>query len=202
MRNFIDGIAFSFLLGSMVVLTACQRQVDVHSSGGSSPAVNPASPSMSAPSNAVTSDARGPVSVDNPAVKDLLHRIVRPDLPGMTFEQVKALFPKTCIANDDDRSISCPELRGLISISYAGGPDGALDVVFSGGTASCNTLKLLISHKFGRGEDASDKDNDGACGMQWWEINPSKKIYHAHLRKLKGDEQVTFQIGSEDTVGP
>ena len=140
--------------------------------------------------------------MDNPAVKDLLHRIVRPDLPGMTFKQVKALFPKTCTANDDDQSISCPGVRGLISISYTGGPDGALDVVFSGGTASCNTLKLLINPKFGRGEDVSDQDIDGACGMQWWEINPNKKTYHAHLRKLKGDDEVTFQIGSEDSVGP
>lgn len=200
-KNIINPIHFGFLLALIVVLTACQRQEQAGSSASRS-AVIPPSPSVQASPIAVSPYVVESVSVDTPAVKDLLNRIVRPDLPGMTFEQVKVLFPETCIGNDDDRSISCPGIGGLISISYAGGPDGALDMVFSGGTASCNTLKLLINPKFGRGEDVSDKDNDGACGMQWWEINPNKKTYHAHLRKLKGDDHVTFQIGSEDTVGP
>lgn len=196
-KNINLQIAPTLLVALSVALTACQPQETANQSTGV-PIAEITTPPIPAASKTISSTS----VVDNPAVIDLLNRVVRSDLPGMTFEQVKALFPETCIGNDDDRSIFCPGVGGLISISYAGGPDGALDVVFSGGTASCNTLKLLISHKFGRGEDASDKDNDGACGMQWWEINPSKKIYHAHLRKLKGDEQVTFQIGSEDTVGP
>lgn len=197
-RNIINPSPIGVLLVLIVVLTACQRQEHT----GSRSVVTPPSSSVQASPTAVSPDVVESVSVDNPQVKDLLDRIARPNLPGMTFEQVKAVFPETCIGNDDDRNISCPGVGGLISISYSGGPDGALEMVFSGGTASCHTLKSLINQKFGRGEDVSDKNNDGACGMQWWEINPSKKIYHAHLRKLKGDDHVTFQIGSEDTVGP
>lgn len=200
-RNIFKPVSIGVLLVSAVVLSACQRHEPADSNPSRSTVISSPSsvapPPVKAPTGVVES-----VNVDNPAVKDLLNRIVRPDLPSMTYEQVKALFPATCIGNDDDRSITCPGVQGLISITYAGGPEGALDMVFSGGTASCNTLKLLITPKLGRGDDVSDKGNDGACGMQWWEINPSKKIYHAHLRMIKGDDHVTFQIGSEDTVGP
>ena len=141
-----------------------------------------------------------PVSIiDNLAIKDLLHRVVRSDLPGMTFEQVKTLFPTTCVANDENRSISCPGVAGLASVSYGGGPDGIFDMVFSGGMASCKILKTLVSQRFGKGEDYDipDRDSDAACGMHWDKINPKHKIYYANLRKLKGDDEVTLQIGAE-----
>lgn len=194
---------FSFTLGLLalsVMLTGCQRQ---ESDNPSTSVTQPST--VLVPVDKVAAKAATQASLmDNPAVRDLLQRVVRSDLPGMTFEQVKALFPKTCTANDDDRRISCPGVSGLVSTTYAGGPDGALDMVFSGGVATCNTLKVLVSQKFGVGQDVSDTDqnHNGACGMQWWKINHTKKTYHAHLRKLTGDDDVTLQIGAEEGDGP
>lgn len=191
---------FGLLVTLSVMLTGCQRQ---ESDNPLTTVTQP--PTVQVPVAEVATPAVTQTSlVDNPVVKNLLQRVVRSDLPGMTFEQVKALFPETCIANDDDRRISCPEVSGLVSTTYAGGPDGALDMVFSGGMASCNTLKVLMSQKFGVGEDVSDQDqnNNGACGMHWWKINPSKTTYHAHIRKLAGDNDVTLQIGAEEGDGP
>lgn len=186
-------IALGFLIASSVALAACQRQ-ESGNPPTKSAAVNQ-TPQSVAPSKVAT-----PVNIiENAAVTDLLHRVVRSDLPGMTFEQVKTLFPTTCVANDDDRSISCPGVVGLASVSYAGGPDGIFDIVFSGGMASCNILKTLVSQRFGKGEDYDipAQDNDTSCGMHWDKINPKHKTYYADLRKLKGDDEVTLQIGAE-----
>ena len=186
-------IALGFIIAASVALTACQRQ-ESGNPPTKSAAVNQ-TPQSVAPSKVAT-----PVSIiDNGAVTDLLHRVVRSDLPGMTFEQVKTLFPTTCVANDDDRSISCPGVAGLASVFYAGGPDGIFNIVFSGGMASCNILKTLVSQRFGKGEDYDipDRDSDAACGMHWDKINPKHKTYYANLRKLKGDDEVTLQIGAE-----
>lgn len=189
-------IALGFLIVSSVALTACQRQ---ESGNPPTKAPEPAAVNQT-PQSVASSKVATPVSIiDNAAITDLLHRVVRSDLPGMTFEQVKTLFPTTCVANDDDRSISCPGVAGLASVSYAGGPDGIFDMVFSGGMASCKILKTLVSQRFGKGEDYDipDRDNDAACGMHWDKINPKNKIYYADLRKLKGDDEVTLQIGAE-----
>lgn len=189
-------IAFGFLIASSVSLTACQRQEP----GNPPTKVSEPAAVNQAPQSAASPKVVTPVSIfDNPAITDLLHRVVRSDLPGMTFEQVKALFPTICAANDDDRSISCPDVAGLISVSYGGGPDGVFDMVFSGGMASCKTLKTLVSQKFGKGEDYDipDRDNDAACGMHWDKVNPKHKTYYANLKKLKGDDEVTLQIGAE-----
>ena len=189
-------IALGFLIASSVALTACQRQ-----ESGNPPTKAPEPAAVNQPLQSVASSkVATPVSIiDNLAIKDLLHRVVRSDLPGMTFEQVKTLFPTTCVANDDDRSISCPGVAGLASVSYGGGPDGIFDMVFSGGMASCKILKTLVSQRFGKGEDYDipDRDSDAACGMHWNKINPKHKIYYANLRKLKGDDEVTLQIGAE-----
>ncbi len=142
----VSNMAFSLLIASSVALTACQRQ----ESGHSPTKVFKQVAAIQTPQLVATQVATPAGIVDNPAVTDLLHRVVRSDLPGMTFNQVKALFPATCIANDDDRSISCPGVAGLVSISYGGGQDGILDMVFSGGMASCKVLKMLVSEKLGR----------------------------------------------------
>ncbi len=189
-------IIFGFLIASSFTLTGCQRQAsDEPSTKASEPAVVNQKPHYSASPKVTTAVS----TFDNPSLKNLLYRVVRSDLPGMTFEQVKALFPTTCVANDDDRSISCPNAPGLISISYGGGPDGIFDMVFSGGMASCKTLKTLITQRFGKGEDyeISDQDNNAACGMHWDKVNQKHKTYYANLKKLKGDNEVTLQIGAE-----
>lgn len=189
-------IVFGFLIASSFALTGCQRQAsDNPSTKTSEPAVVNQKSQYAASPKVVT-----PVSIfDNPTIKDLLYRVVRSDLPRMTFEQVKSLFPTTCVANDDGRSISCPNATGLISVSYGGGPDGIFDMVFSGGMVSCKTLKTLITQRFGKGDDydISDQDNDAACGMHWDKVNPKHKTYYANLKKLKGDNEVTLQIGAE-----
>ena len=189
-------ISLGFLIASSVALAACQRQ-----ESGNPPSKAPeTAPLNKTPQSVAPSKVATPVNIiENAAVTDLLHRVVRSDLPGMTFEQVKTLFPTTCVANDDDRSISCPGVAGLASIFYAGGPDGIFDMVFSGGMASCNILKTLVSQRFGKGEDDDipAQVNDTSCGMHWDKINPKNKIYYANLRKLKGDDEVTLQIGAE-----
>lgn len=190
-------IALGFLIALSVALTACQRQ----ESSGNPTTKAPEPAATNQPTQSVASSKMAtPASIfDNAAITDLLHRVVRSDLPGMTFEQVKALFPTTCVANDDDRSISCPGVAGLTSVSYGGGPDGIFDMVFSGGMASCKRLKTVVSQRLGKGEDYDipDRDNDAACGMRWDKINPKHKTYYANLRKLKGDDEVTLQIGAE-----
>jgi hypothetical protein len=183
-----------FLLAvSSLTLTACQRQ-----ESGTRSAKKPESVAViQAPQHVTLQVPTLLSSVDNPAITDLLHRIVRHDLPGMTFNQVKALFPTTCFANDEDRTISCPSVAGLISISYGGGPDGIFDMVFSGGMASCKTLKALISQEFGEGEDSSSQNSDGVCDVYWQKISEKNKTYYATLGKLNGRDNVTFQIGAE-----
>ena len=171
-------IALGFFIASSVALTACQRQ-----ESGNPPtkapepvAVNRTPQSVASASSKVAT----PVSIiDNAAITDLFHRVVRSDLPGMTFEQIKTLFPTTCVANDENRSISCPGVAGLASVSYGGGPDGIFDMVFSGGMASCKILKTLVSQRLGKGEDYDipDRDSDAACGMHWDKINPKHKSY-------------------------
>lgn len=190
-------IVVGLLLASSIVLTACQEQEL------SRPAAGPSAETTATPKITITPQAKSPTgSIDNSAIKDLLNRVARSDLPGMTFEQVKALFPATCVANDDDRSITCPEVDGLVSISYAGGPDGTLDMVFTGGMTSCKLLQEVIEQKFGNGKDTSEQTRDGVCDVRWWQINPKYKTYHANIGKLSGRDHVTFQIGAEDTVGP
>lgn len=190
-------IVVGLFLISSIALTACQEQ-ELDRPSAVPPAATTATPKITA-----IPQAKAPTSVvDNFAIKDLLNRVVRPDLPGMTFEQVKALFPTTCVANDDNRNIACPDVAGLVSISYAGGPDGTLDMVFTGGMASCKMLQALIGQKLGTGEDISEQDKDGVCDVKWWAINPKYKTYHANIGKLSRRDHVTFQIGSEDTVGP
>ena len=189
----VSNMAFSLLIASSVALTACQRQESGHSPAKVSKQVA----AIQTPQLVATQVATPAGIVDNPAVTDLLHRVVRSDLPGMTFNQVKALFPATCIANDDDRSISCPGVAGLVSISYGGGQDGILDMVFSGGMASCKVLKMLVSEKFGAGEDNSAQNNDGVCDVYWKKISKKNNTYYANLGKQKGDDEVALQIGAE-----
>lgn len=185
-------ITVGFFISALMALTACQRQESGNPpTKKTEPAAVIQGPRVTTPQVATPSSI-----VDNPAAKDLLQRIVRPDLPGMTFSQVKALFPETCLANEEERSISCPGVGGLVSISYAGGPDGILDMVFLGGVASCKTLKAFISPKFGKGED-SGEDNNGVCDVKWWQINPTDSTYYATLGKSKGTEEVDLQIGAE-----
>ena len=124
----ISYIALGLLILSSTALTACQRQESRDSSTKVSTAVAPMQTSHSV---AIPPAATPTNSADNPAVKDLLDQFIRSDIPSMTFDQVKALIPKTCVANDD-RSISCPNIPGLISISYGGGPDGIFEMVFRG----------------------------------------------------------------------
>ena len=184
------------LILSTTSLTACQRQ---ESSGNqASVATPPQLVEHPAPLTVTPQTTHSANKVDNPAVRDLLDRVVRSDIPSMTYDQVKALFPKNCIANDD-RNISCPGVDGLISIVYGGGPDGMLDMKFSGGMASCLTLKAIISKKFGDSEDnkIDDKDINASCGAYWPKISIKNKTYHAALIKIKGDDQVSFQIGAE-----
>ena len=193
MKNTINlRITLGLLVTLSVALTACQPEDTANRPTGA-PIVKITTPPVTATPKTVNSAS----IVDNPAVTDLLNRVVRADLPGMSFEQVKALFPAICMANDDDRSISCPDLSGLVSISYAGGPDGILNMVFSGGMASCKTLKMQISSKFGKGEDISDQNNDGVCDVQWWEIDPKYKTHYANIGKQRGSDRVTLQIGAE-----
>ncbi|MFA5169937.1 MAG: hypothetical protein WC426_00080 [Sulfuriferula sp.] len=191
----ISYIAFSLLILSSTTLTACQRQESHNSSAKVSTAVAAMQTSHSATIPIATTPTN---SANNPAVMDLLDQFIRSDIPSMTFDQVKTLIPKTCVANDD-RSISCPNIPGLISISYGGGPDGIFEMVFTGGMTSCEMLKVLVSKKFGRGKnyDIPDQDNDSACGMNWDKINPKNKRYYADVRKLKGDDEVTLQIAAE-----
>jgi len=190
-NNTASWFAFSLLVLSSVILTACQRQ---------EPSNPPVMPSVAVdthpPLVAVQQTAPFASAVDNPAIKDLLSRVVRPDLPGMSFEQVKALFPTNCTANDD-RSISCPGVVGLVSISYGGGPDGIFDMVFSGGMASCKTLKSIVSRSFGEAEDNSTENSDGVCDVYWKKISLKNRIYYATIRKQKGDNEVTLQIAAE-----
>lgn len=186
-------IAYFLLAVSSLTLAACQRQ-----ESGTRSAKKPESVAVIQAPQYATLQVATPVSiVDNPAVTDLLHRVVRHDLPSLTFNQVKSLFPITCFANDEDRTISCPGVAGLISISYGGGPDGIFDMVFSGGMASCKTLKTLISQKFGGGEDSSSHNIDGVCDVYWQKISEKNKTYYATLGKLNGRDKVTFQIGAE-----
>lgn len=189
-------IVVGLLLVSSIALTACQeREIN-------KPATPPPAETTT-PKIATIPQAKTPAGgIDNSAIKDVLNRVARPDLPGMTFEQVKALFPATCVANDDDRSITCPDVDGLVSISYTGGPDGTLDMVFIGGMTSCKMLQEVIEQKFGKGKETSEQNRDGVCDVRWWEINPKYKTYHANIGKLSGHDHVTFQIGAEDTVGP
>ena len=194
MRNATTvNLAFSFLFTSLALLSACQRQ-DADSSAAKQFPVT----TVTAPSKVTSQASMSTSVVGSPAIAALLNQVVRPDLPGMTFDQVTALFPTTCLANDDDRSITCPDMAGLNSASYGGGPDGIFNMTFSGGMASCKELKILLSAKFGAGEDAPDHEtDDGACGAHWWTINPKNKAYHAHIRKLQGRDTVTLQIGAE-----
>lgn len=195
MKNTISlGIALSLLAALSVALTACQRQEEEMATP---PTRAPIAEITTPPVTPAPKSVNSASIVDNPAVTDLLNTVVRSDLPGMTFEQVKSLFPAICIVNDDDRSISCPNVSGLVSISYAGGPDGILNMVFSGGMASCKTLKMQISSKFGKGEDISDQNNDGVCDVKWWEIDPKYKTHYANIGKLSGRDHVTLQIGAE-----
>jgi hypothetical protein len=185
-NNTITHITFSLIIITSFVLAACQRQESNNTSAQMPKAI------------AVTPTEASVSAVDNPAIKILLDRIVRSDIPSMTWDQVKPLFPSDCVANNDDRSISCPNIPGLISISYGGGPDGILDIVFMGGTASYKTLKTIVSNKFGKGEeDGAIADNNAAIGIIWWEINPHNKTYSANLGKLKGHDEVTLQIAAE-----
>ena len=195
MKNtIISYTILGLLILSTTSLTACQRQ---ESSGNQASVATPPQLVGHPAPLAVTPPTSPANKVDNPAVRDLLDRVVRSDIPSMTYDQVKALFPKTCIANDD-RNISCPGVDGIISIDYSGGPDGILDMEFSGGMASCLTLKAIISKKFGDGEDnIDDKDINGGCGASWPKINIKNRTYYADLRKRKGSDQVSFQIGAE-----
>ncbi len=179
-------LIFSLIVAISFMLAACQRQEPSN-----------ASTQVAKPISITPTEASSSI-VDNPAVKNLLNRIVQPDIPSMTWAQIKPLFPKDCVANNDNRSISCPNISGVISISYGGGPDGVLDIVFMGGIASYETLKALVSQKFGKGEeDSAVGDNDAAVGVIWWEINPHNKTYSANLGKLKGHDEVTLQIAAE-----
>ena len=192
----ISYMAFSFLIVSLGSLTACQRQ---EPSKPSSTKVSTPVAVIQTPESAVIPPTTTPTSVvDNLAIKDLLDQVVRPDIPSMTFDQVKALFPKTCVANNEERSVSCPNIQGLVSVSYSGGPDGIFDMVFTGGMASYKTLKILISKKFGKGEEGGAvTDSNAAVGIIWWEINPQRKKYSASLGKLKGNDEVALQIAAE-----
>jgi hypothetical protein len=185
-NNTITNIASTLIILTTFALAACQRQESNNSS------------TQTPKSIAVTPTVASVSTVDNPAIKDLLNRIVRTDIPSMTWDQIKHLLPNECIANNDDRSISCPNIPGLISISYSGGPDGILDIVFNGGTASYKALKTIVSNKFGKGEeDGAVKDNNAAVGIIWWEINPHNKTYSANLGKPHGSDEVTLQIAAE-----
>ena len=185
-------IALGLFVALSLALTACQRQGSASRSVAEPVTEITTHPVIAAPKT--TNSSR---IVDNPAVTDLLNRVVRSDLPGMSFEQVKALFPANCRANDNDRSISCPDVSGLVSISYSGGPDGILDMVFLGGMASCKALNMQISSKFGKGEDISDQTNDGVCDVKWWKIDPKNKTHYANIGKSSGRDRVTLQIGAE-----
>lgn len=190
-------IVVGLFLASSIVLTACQEQ-ELDKPAAVPPAATTATPKITA-----IPQAKAPTrGVDSVAIQDLLNRVVRPDLPVMAFEQVKALFPATCVANDDDRNITCPDVAGLVSISYAGGPDGTLEMVFTGGMTSCKMLQAFIEQQFGKGEDISEQNKDGVCDVRWRGINPKNKNYHANVGKLSGRDHVVFQIGAEDTVGP
>ena len=198
-KTIASTMIFSLAISLSTVLTACHRQESNEkslaktyaSSAVTVPQVSN-NPKMAFPSNAA----------DIPAIIDLLSKVVRPDIPSMTYDQKKNLFPSTCVANDENFTISCPSVEGLISIRTDNGPDGSLSMVFSGGMASCKMLQKFVNKKFGTGADMSAQNKDGVCDVTWEVINPKNKKYHASLGKLKGDDEVTLLIDADDPVGP
>lgn len=198
-KNVIPFTIYSLVIALLITLTACHPQesdnnaLDKTSMPVAMPSVQVSHPSKIAISTSV---------VDNLEIRDLLNRVVRPDIPSMSFDQKKDLFPNTCQVNGNDFTIFCPGVAGLILIRTDNGPDGSLSLVFSGGMPSCKTLGKLVSQKFGMGVDVSDHNNDGVCDITWQTINPKNKRYHASLGKLRGDDEVTLLIDADDPVGP
>lgn len=192
-------MVISFAIAILITLSACQRQESSKDILGNSPeAISMASAQASSqPGVAISKSV-----VDNPQIEDLLNRVVRPDIPKMTFDEKNKLFPSNCVVNDNDFTIACPGVAGLVIVRTDNGPDGSLSLVFSGGMSSCKTLEKLVSQKFGMGVDVSDQNNDGVCDITWQTINPKNKRYHASLGKLKGDDEVTLLIDADDPVGP
>ena len=198
-KSTISNIVVGLVITPLMLLSACQRQESSNNTlGKTATAVAMSSPQVSSlPEVAIPTSV-----VNNSEIRDLLNRVVRPDIPSMSFDQKKGLFPKNCVANDNDFTITCPGVAGLVLIRTDNGPDGSLSLVFSGGLSSCKTLGKLVSQKFGMGVDVSDQNNDGVCDITWQTINPKNKRYHASLGKLKGDDEVTLLIDADDPVGP
>jgi hypothetical protein len=198
-KNTISAMIFGLVITPLITLSACQRQESSENILGKTPTpVSISSPQVSpTPEVAISTSI-----VDNPEIRDLLNQVVRPDIPSMSFDQKNELFPSTCVVNDNNFTITCPGVAGLVLIRTDNGPDGSLSLVFSGGMSSCKTIGKLVSQKFGMGVDISDQNIDGVCDITWQTINPKNKRYHASLGKLKGDDEGTLLIDADDPVGP
>lgn len=204
------------LLMVLCVLSACKGQESDDSSASKvksnttialSQTAKPI-PVITAPQSIPSSSTATPLTQvvssnwsDNPEVSDILQKILRPDLPQMTFSQVKALFPTRCVADaNKSSSITCLGLAGITSISFTGGPDGIFDMTFSGGSLTCNFLKKIVSQKFGKVEESdvmSSPDDAEACGAHWSMKGQKNRKNHINIRKIKDDDEVVLQIAAE-----
>jgi hypothetical protein len=132
-------------------------------------------------------------STQTSQTEKIIEGLLTPDLPSKTFDQLKANFPKDCDFKKESREIACKNSPDITHISYAGGPDGILNVRLSK-DFSCTRLHAIIQKRYGAGEDT--KGGQISCGFRWVTKQLGTSIYHITITQRK-NKNLTFQFGAD-----